>query len=421
MRSGTAIVLGGTVGAQVIGFAALPILSRLYDPAAFGQFQTFMSALLVIMPLAALRYEYAILRVRSGVGLVTAIALCLGLNLLLPLLLLGLTYGVRYLAPNMLPDILGVGPWLAVGALAVGLLQTASQLPVRQKNYRMIALSRVSQTSVFQVSAMIAGANSHTPSALILILCDVLGRLLAAALLFVSWLRSAPGLAAPSLRGTRRIARTYRSYPFFSVPSSLVSALSAAVPFFAISLIFSAEALGQFAMAWRVVFMPIGLVAFALSQVLNAELSQTLRGANDGDARPIRQLVSKMALLAIVPSALIYLAAPSAFSIVLGADWVEAGQIAAAMAPLVFFMGVHSPINTVLVVIGHPHLQLAWEAARLCLLLMFWAATDASAAPDLIHTTTQFGVLMSGCSAAYLALVFYVTERGRLSTSRVAT
>ena len=420
MRSGTAIVLGGTVGAQVIGFAALPILSRLYDPAAFGQFQTFMSALLVIMPLAALRYEYAILRVRSGVGLAAAIVLCLGLNLLLPLLLLGLTYGVRYLAPDKLPGVLWAGPWLAVGALAVGLLQTASQLPVRQKNYRLIALSRVSQTSVFQAGAMIAGAIAHAPSALVLILCDMLGRLIAAALLFVSWLRSTPELAAPSLRSTRRIARTYRSCPVFSVPSSLVSALSAAVPFFAISLIFSAEASGQFAMAWRVVFMPIGLVAFALSQVLNAELSQALRGAGSSTL-PIRQLVNKMALLAIVPSALIYIAAPSAFSIVLGAEWVEAGQIAAAMAPLVFFMGVHSPINTVLVVIGHPHLQLGWEAARLCLLLMFWAAIDASAAPDLIHATAQFGVLMSGCSAAYIALVFYVAERGWPSASRVTT
>ena len=45
MLKNTLTVLRGTVVAQAIGFMALPILTRLFTPEAFGQLQLYQSAL----------------------------------------------------------------------------------------------------------------------------------------------------------------------------------------------------------------------------------------------------------------------------------------------------------------------------------------------------------------------------------------
>src|SRR5437870_9559346 len=55
-----AVVLTGTAAAQVITVAASPILSRLFDPAAFGALGTFMAIVVLVNAVATLTYSAAI-------------------------------------------------------------------------------------------------------------------------------------------------------------------------------------------------------------------------------------------------------------------------------------------------------------------------------------------------------------------------
>src|SRR5438132_12681156 len=77
MLKDVALVLRGTVIAQVIGFLALPLLSRLLAPEAFGNLQLFTSILTLMLVFSTLRYEIAILRARDGRRLAAVVRLCL--------------------------------------------------------------------------------------------------------------------------------------------------------------------------------------------------------------------------------------------------------------------------------------------------------------------------------------------------------
>ncbi len=53
-------LMTGTTLAQVIGFITIPIITRLYSPEQFGSYQNFTTLISVIMVIACLRYEQAI-------------------------------------------------------------------------------------------------------------------------------------------------------------------------------------------------------------------------------------------------------------------------------------------------------------------------------------------------------------------------
>ena len=59
-------VLRGSLVAQAIGFAALPLLSRLYEPSAFGAVQAIVSVVTVLLIVSSLRLELALLSVEDN-------------------------------------------------------------------------------------------------------------------------------------------------------------------------------------------------------------------------------------------------------------------------------------------------------------------------------------------------------------------
>jgi O-antigen/teichoic acid export membrane protein len=57
---GVSVLVGGTVGAQVIMVLAAPVLTRLYTPQDFGLLAVFAALLSIVVVVASLRYELAI-------------------------------------------------------------------------------------------------------------------------------------------------------------------------------------------------------------------------------------------------------------------------------------------------------------------------------------------------------------------------
>jgi O-antigen/teichoic acid export membrane protein len=55
-----AMLSGGTLAGQLLVVASSPILTRLYDPPAFGALAVFSSLLAIFVIASAFRYEFAI-------------------------------------------------------------------------------------------------------------------------------------------------------------------------------------------------------------------------------------------------------------------------------------------------------------------------------------------------------------------------
>ncbi|MEO1950452.1 oligosaccharide flippase family protein [Thioclava sp.] len=414
-----ATVLNGNVIAQVIALAALLVISRLFSAETFGAFQLYSSIIVVLLPFAALRLEFLILRLKgSSHDLVRVLALCLGINAVgAGLLALGL----------ILARVSGIWPqaselpfpfWLLpVGFLAMGALQTFNMLPVRNGAYRLVAQARVLQSLVFNASAIVVGLVA--PTVPVLLMSDIVSRLGSAAAIFrKSKIAQFSHFDQNDLRWMRSIISKYRHYPIYSVPSGVLSGLSMGLPVMALSALYTISDVGQFSMAWRITLLPIGVLSFSVSQVVNGRIAAIQREGL-GPLRPHILRISVFLLgVGIVAGVLAFFLGEHIVKLVLGEKWSMAGVIVTILAPLLVTTLAVAPLNTMLTMLGHQLAQMIWDLSRIGGLVCVFVWSDASGA-DMQTTVTAFTWASAFFSLAYLTILLSVCDRpdgGKRST-----
>lgn len=317
-----AVVLTGTAAAQIITVAASPILSRLFDPAAFGALGTFMAIVGLANPIAALTYPAAIVLPADDedalalvwVSLLSSVAFA-------AVLLVGVCI---YL--EMFNDMTAMRLLLFVLPLQVifeALLQAAQQWMIRKRRYGTSARVIIAQAIVVSLSKILVGLFWPTPFALILV------SLLASpfsSIVFLAWLNVGGERwpARASLRRLQSTARKYLDFPMFRAPQTLVAAISQSSPLLLLAIFHGPVAVGFFSLSNSVLGAPATLLAKTVNDIFFPRLAEL---ANHGqETRPLL-LKATGALCAItaLPFAVLMLLSPQIFGFIFGAKWTEAG------------------------------------------------------------------------------------------------
>src|SRR5690606_9911553 len=109
-------------------------------------------------------------------------------------------------------------------------------------------------------------------------------------------------------------------------PAVFLETASAQLPVVVITMLFGASAVGMFALAQRVIRLPIIVISASFGEVFRQAASQAY--ATKGDARPIFiKSLKRLALLSFFPFVMLFIFSPLMFSIVFGPDWRPAGEI----------------------------------------------------------------------------------------------
>ena len=102
-----AVLMTGTLVAQIIGYLLAPVITRLYTPAEMGEFGIFQRVTVLLATIATARYEYALplpkkdkhafilFRFASKISLIT-ISLCLAIGIVFALRAKVLTFTSSY-------------------------------------------------------------------------------------------------------------------------------------------------------------------------------------------------------------------------------------------------------------------------------------------------------------------------------------
>lgn len=404
-------VFNGNVIAQVIALAALPIISRLFSAEAFGAFQLYSSIIVVLLPFAALRLEFLILRLKgSPRDLARVLALCLGVNVI----------GAGLIAMVLaVAQLTGIWPqasalpfpvWLLpVGFLAVGALQTFNTLPVRNSAFRLVAHARVLQSLAFNGLAIVAGLVVSMAS--VLLLSDIVSRLGTAALIFrKSKIAQLTHFGRDDVHWMRSAIYKHRQYPMYSVPSGVLSGLSMGLPVMALSALYAIADVGQFSMAWRITLLPIGVLSFSVSQVVNGRIAAIHR-EESGPLRPhIFRVAAFLLGIGLVAGALAVFLGEPVVRIVLGENWSMAGMVVTILAPLVVTTLAIAPLNTVLTMLGHQLAQMLWDLSRIAGLVGVFVWSQATGA-DILTTIAVFSWASAFFSLVYLIILLWVCDR----------
>lgn len=343
----TAILTLGTVGAQFLMIASMPVMSRLYSPADFGLLALFMAVSSIMATAVTLRYETAILLPKQEQESIAIVLLSLVLAISL-----GTSFGITaWLIPGKLKGLLGVSQlrgWLpiaAVAALASAVVATGTAWLNRQRAYSAMAQIRILHSAVAVTVGIVLGLTGAAEG---LLVAQIVALLVVSGLIIA---RLSPLFAHWDHRAVIEAASQHRAAPKFLLPTALLDVVTMQLPVLLITAWFSSESAGQFNMAWRILALPMTLIGAAVGQVFFQRFSQAWPDPIAARSLLVKTWVA-LGLIGFLPTVTLMFLGKPIFMWVLGDAWREAGIMATIIAPMLLAILISSPTSTTFLVLG---------------------------------------------------------------------
>jgi len=335
------VLVGGTAGAQLLMVLASPLLTRLYTPDDFGLLAVYAGLLSVLVVIASLRYELAIPLPESDQDAASVVVLSLlavlGVTLLATIIVL--LAGEPIAAALGVPKLADVFWLLPFGVLLGGSYKVFNYWAIRTKQFSTIAGTRLYQALV-TLAIQLLGAKAGGVSLLV-------GQAGGQGVGSITLARAA--LRRPEFRRWRwrdvwHSAKRYRHFPLFSTWGGFFNSVGQQLPPLLFAALFSASAAGLYALAHRVLAMPMSIVGQAVGSVFFANAAEAYR---EGRLGPLVSSVhEKLAKIAMPPTLILIISGPELFSLVFGEQWRNAGEFARWMAPWLYMVFITSPLST---------------------------------------------------------------------------
>jgi O-antigen/teichoic acid export membrane protein len=210
------------------------------------------------------------------------------------------------------------------------------------------------------------------------------------------------------------LARQHWHYPAFSAPSAVLQSSTLLLPAVLLAALYGPAVAGLFGLGQRVMSVPIKLLAQAASQTF---LGEAPRLSNDvAVKRLFLRSTGGFALLGFAGMAPVLFFGPWLFALVFGADWRQAGAIAAILVPQNLARFVVTPVSQTLNVYGRQELHLVASAANAAALVFaFGLGWIAGLGPMTLLLVYSIGTSLA--YAVYLGLAWRVVQIGGLKAS----
>lgn len=346
------VLMGGTVFAQALTVATMPILTRLYAPADFNLLAVLAGVIAIVGVVSCLRYDVAIAVPDSDdeamalLVLSVCISVAVGAVSAIPIII----------APEAIMRLLGqpmLGPWLWMLPVGIALYGTCISLQmwfVRAKRFGDVARSRMGQAVGVAASQIGFGAAGISPFGLLLgpvanaaVGTAILGaRLIGAARETLMRVTSASLLSA---------ARIHDRYPRFSALEALCNVASQQLPVVIIAAVVVGAEGGYVNLAMYAMQAPMAVIGTAISQVYMSRAPTEYRAGTLGifTGNVIVQLVR----VGVGPLIFLGIVSPSLFGFVFGPGWARAGELVAWMTPWFVMQFLVVPVSLTLAVTGN--------------------------------------------------------------------
>jgi len=363
-RNMMTLLAGGTI-AKAIGFAAMPVITRIYAPEDLGTLGTFTALVALIAPLATLRYATVLPIPRKDSTAANLLVLNLALLLVstIVLTIVALLIGTQLMAKMSLGSL---APYLALvvaGVFCTALYEILTSWGTRKRAFRMLAISQASQSllaNIIKIGLGLCGAKS---SALLMgqIVQQGGGGL---ALVRMCSRQVTAHRRRITVRRVATMGRLFLDAPKFRLPSQLLLMGAMQGPILLSAQLFGLEATGQLGLALSTLAVPLNLLGTTTGNAYFAEISALGRNNAARILEITRSVTRRLFLFSCAPTLILVIAGPWLFSIVFGAHWEPAGQLARILAVYLTFQFISSPLGNALTLFRRQDLLLKMNLAR---------------------------------------------------------
>jgi len=357
------VLMSWTAVAQVVSVIAMLALPRIFSPAHFGGFSIYSGFVVLFSIVAAGRYEFAIGLPRAetdGQALLWACVLLSALAAVAFCLVFVLMPADSPLIGRF-PQLLSLWPAVAAGMACMAWYSAASYMALRHGQFRAVGVSKVA-IALVTAGGQIAAGLLIGRSSMSLIIPFVIGQLAGAMVLLAAIGRRRIG--RPEKTRVLAMLRSYSHFPRAVAPGSIMDGVSNLLPVTAAAIVLSVADAGIYALADRVLRMPVTLVGSSVLQVFYKQIADR-RGDPAAGHALLASTWRTLALLAALPCLVIMVFGQELFAFAFGAEWRSSGAIAQLLVVWVFFQFVSYPTSNVLVVYEKTRSFLVWQAAQL--------------------------------------------------------
>jgi O-antigen/teichoic acid export membrane protein len=406
-------LVSGSIVAQLVFLLTAPVLTRLYGFADFGGLAIYNAWVMLLALLGGLRYEHAIIIAQSEETKHRAVALAFSLAFASSAIYLVCAVLIRYGFTDAggLREVLGVLMLIPVGVLAANLGSILNQLTVRDGLFRTLAICAGMQAILgvaIQVGLGLAGVGNGL----------VIGALVAsvayaAALAFA--LRPARifvGLRQNmEIRTLRKTAIEFANFPRYALGADTLALVTLSFTPVLVAYFFNPAVAGIFALAIRVVRLPLLVISTAIAGVLRKEGVDRLK--QSGDLYPLyRKVVTGLFAVGVLPCAAALLFGPEIFAVVFGDQWSEAGRVVRVLSPGILVEFVAFPLATFFLITDSQKLAFRLQVAG-TLLLFIAVGFGSQVLDDFLKTCVLISAAMVVVNLTSIGLAWRITRARR--------
>ncbi|WP_179991432.1 lipopolysaccharide biosynthesis protein [Acinetobacter sp. YH16058] len=347
------VLVGGAAFAQVIGLICLPILTRLYTPEDYSILGVYVAIVAILSVVTCLRFDIAIPIPESTTEGRAVLYLALISNIVFTLLLflmLVLTY--PYLIQFELVKKISFWIWLIpLGVSLTGFYSALQYWATRNKRFKVIAKTRVTQAVFSNASSMGLGFSSLGFSGLIV------GQLL-------SYFGGLFRLTSDTLRDKNKykeinLKKTfikYQNFPKYSTLEGLANTSAIQLPLIIIAIYVAGPEVGYLMLAMKVLGIPMGLIGSAISQVYLSNAGEFYK--KEKLYSYTKNIVNRIFKIVFFPFVALMLLSPYIFEWVFGKSWSDLGYYIMGMIPWYFMQILSSPVSMSLHVLNKQKIAL---------------------------------------------------------------
>lgn len=358
-------LMTGTVLAQAIPIAIIPILTRIFSPEDFGLLALYGAFVSILGVVATGRYEIAIMLPKEDedarvlLQVSTLVAFCISIFISIPVFLWN-TEMARFLGSQ------AIAPWLylvPISVLLTGVYQALTYWNNRQKKFKNTAVSRVNQ-SLFQGMTQTGLGFMQVSGGLIL------GQFVGI-ISSITYLLGKDRNYKKILKETKIIAlnqqmNKYKKLPKYGVVGGLCDAGAVQMPVLMLTKFYSSTVTGMFSLTFRVLNMPTAIISSAIAQVLFQKVVEISHTAPEKLNSYIIKMFFILFILYLPAVPILFIWGDTLFAFVFGEEWGQAGIYAGYLVIAVAIRFAVSPLSAVLGLEQNIKKGVFWQVLYLC-------------------------------------------------------
>lgn len=343
----------GEIVAMLLPILVAPIIGRLYSPTEYGPLAAYMAFSTIGGSLAILQFDRAIVAEVQSRAIPNLVALCLVILAVIVSASVLVSISLFFLLGNE-TQLESLRFWilaLPFSIAMVGVAMIAREVAVREAYFKTLARYKVVTVSIAVAMQIMLGFAGWQSSGLIV--AYLLSQIASAVLLL--WLLF--GVIKFRFRDHSRyrfliLIRRHKGFTLFTLPSRLLNEVLQQTPIFALTAIGAADALGAFARARQLIFLPLALVGQAIASVFRSHAMSLARRTGSFHSLFVRIMIVSF-LISLPGFLIVAFLAPPIFAFYLGPEWRIAGEIAQLISPLLVLRMVAAPLGSIYNLTGH--------------------------------------------------------------------